>query len=68
MSADDLSTKCRHEAEPLFKRLFYVCYQVALEEVADHCVLEGTNTAVLFEDYVPDEPFSNVTKKKKIAC
>lgn len=43
--------------------LFYVCYEVALEEVADHCVLEGraaqlhTNTPVLFEDKVSDEPF-----------
>lgn len=64
MSADDLSTKSSHKAEPLFKRLFYVCYEVALEEVVDHCVLEGTNTAVLFEDYVPDEPFSSVKKKK----
>lgn len=42
---------------------FSVYYEVALEEVADHCVLEGraaklhTNTPVLFEDNVPDEPF-----------
>lgn len=46
--------------------MFYVCYEVAPEEVANHCVLEGRatqlhpNTPVLLEDAASDEE-----KKKK---
>lgn len=49
---------------PMFGFFFY---EVAPEEVADHCVLEGraarlhTNTIpVLFGDDVSDEPIKNV--------
>lgn len=49
--------------------MFYVCYEVAPEEVANHCVLEGRatqlhpNTPVLLEDAASDEE-----KKKNKAC
>lgn len=60
------------EPKPLFfKILSYVWgffYEVAPEEVADHCVLEGraarlhtSTTPVLFGDNVSDEPI-----KKKV--
>lgn len=60
------------EPKPLFLRycpVFWVVFfnEVAPEEVADHCVLEGraarlhTNTIpVLFGDDVSDEPIKNV--------
>lgn len=55
----------------LFNTDAVLCYEVALlKEVANHCVLEGgaahlyTNTSVLSQDAVSDEPFQNMKKNK----
>lgn len=57
----------------LFNTDAVLCYEVALlKEVANHCVLEGgaahlyTNTSVLSQDAVSDEPFQNMKKKQNL--
>lgn len=52
--------------------MFYVCYEVAPEEVANHCVLEGRatqlhpNTPVLLEDAASDEEKKKKTKPAEL--
>ena len=73
MSAGDNTVDPVIKPKSLFNTdaVLHLCYEVALlKEVANHCVLEGgaahlhTNTSVLSQDAVSDEPFQNIKKTK----